>query len=179
MVVSSLLPVVLVPLLGWRLYSRYRKLVGKQTPRVGKLWASMLLFPLLFILIGVGALRDTLSFECLLGGGVIGVALAYWGLKLTRYENGPEGLAYTPNFYMGIALMSLFVGRLAYRFMQIYSAGGIPDAHTNGYGINPGTTLVLGIVFCYYPIYSAGILRWRNNNLSKLSKLATPEAQSE
>ncbi len=164
MVVSSLLPVVLVPLLGWRLYSRYRKLVGKQTPRVGKLWASMLLFPLLFILVGVGALRDTLSFECLLAGGVLGLALAFWGLKLTSYESGPEGLSYTPNLYMGLGLMSLFAGRIAYRFVQIYSAGGMQESHMNGFGINPATTFIVGIVFCYYPMYSSGILRWYKAN---------------
>lgn len=162
MAVSSLLPVVLVPLLGWRLYSRYRKLVGKQTPRVGKLWASMLLFPLLFMLMGAVAWKDALSFECLLAGGGAGAALAFWGLKLTRYESGPDGLSYTPNFYIGMGLMSLFAGRMAYRFVQIYTAGGGPDGHANGFGINPVTTLIVGVVFCYYPMYSLGILRWRN-----------------
>ncbi|MES2073867.1 MAG: hypothetical protein V4488_26170 [Pseudomonadota bacterium] len=170
MVVSSLLPVLLVPLVGWRLYSRYRKLVGKQTPRAGRLWASMLLFPLLFILIGMAALKDSLAFECLLAGGVAGVALAFWGLKLTKFESTPEGLSYTPNFYIGMGLMSLFVGRMAYRFLQLYAAGGVPEAHMNGFGINAGTTLILGIVFCYYPMYSSGILRWSKSPVTVESK---------
>ncbi|HTD06194.1 hypothetical protein [Undibacterium sp.] len=168
MAVSSLLPVLLVPLVGWRLYSRYRKLVGKQTPRVGKLRASMLLFPLLLILIGTEAWKDTLSFECLLAGGAAGIALAFWGLKLTSYESGPEGLSYTPNFYIGVGLMLLFTGRMTYRFVQIYSTGGMQDAHSNGFGINPVTTLIVGIVFCYYPMYSSGILRWRRAHALKL-----------
>ncbi|WP_394779051.1 hypothetical protein [Undibacterium sp.] len=172
MAVSTLLPVLLVPFIGWRLYSRYRKLVGRQAPRTGRLWMSMLLFPLVFILIGVAALRDAPSFECLLLGGVGGAALAFLGLKLTRYESAEDGLFYTPNFHIGVSLMLLFVGRMAYRFIQIYTSGGLQgQQHADGFGINPVTTLIMGIVFCYYPVYSSGILRW--------SKAQTPSGQSE
>ncbi len=177
MAVPTLVPLLLVPFIGWRLYSRYRKLVGRQTPRTGRLWMSMLLFPLVFILIGVGAFRDAPSFECLLLGGVLGAALAFWGLKLTRYESGADGLFYTPNFHIGVSLMLLFVGRMGYRFMQLYTSGGL-DSRADDFGINPVTTLIMGIVFCYYPVYSSGILRWSKSQTLSQAPSQKPENQA-
>jgi hypothetical protein len=165
MVASQFLPVLVLPLLGWRFYARYRKLVGVQRPSAGRQWASVILFPLLLAMVLwsatlVGPLETVLLSA--LGGAAIGLGLAHWGLKLTRFGHDETGPYYEPNRYIGLALMVMFLGRLAYRFLQASLAGGNMQAMAgNPQSISqPATLLVMAIIFAYYPYYSAGILRW-------------------
>jgi hypothetical protein len=52
------------------------------------------------------------------------------------------------------------VGRVIYRMIELYSAGaasqGSPD-----FVRSPLTLAIVGVVFGYYAMYSAGLLRWR------------------
>jgi len=159
MVIANILPVLIVPLLGWRFYSRYRKLVGVQTVRPFKLWASVCAFPAILLLTGIATLAQTATFEGLLLGAAAGFALALLGLKLTAYQAGDSGLSYTPNMFIGMALSMLFFSRVVYRGYQIYTASAtqtsLPLTTT------PLTMAVVGLILAYYPTYSAGILRWR------------------
>jgi len=157
---------IFIPLIIWRLYSRYRKLVGKQHVRPGKLWASVILFPLLFILAGFASRQNETALLTLLGGGVAGIALSIIGHKLTKFENTNGVLTYTPNAYLGLALMIIFVTRIAYRFFQMSTVAQQNPAAMQQMGSSPLTTLVLGLLFCYYASYSIGILLWRQRQLS-------------
>ena len=44
------------------------------------------------------------------------MALGILGLRLTRFETTGEGMLYTPSAHLGIALSTLLVGRIVYRF---------------------------------------------------------------
>jgi hypothetical protein len=165
MVASQLVPALVLPLVAWRIYSRYRKLVGLQRPSTGRQWLSIILFPLVLALMLWGASQGAgfeMALAATLAGAVVGLGLAHWGLKLTHYGRDDTGLFYQPNRYMGMALMALFLGRLAYRFLQVAMAGGNAQAWGSGQhdSFQPSTMLVIGIIFAYYPYYSAGILRW-------------------
>ena len=126
---SQIIFLVMAPLIVWRFYSRYRKLVGKQRVRPVRLWMSVILFPLLFVMIGAVSSSNTNALMCLVAGGIAGVALSFLGLRLTRFDVQDDGLHYTPNAYIGMALMMVLVGRLAYRYALMW--GGATQAGTN------------------------------------------------
>ena len=158
---------IFIPLIVWRMVSRYRKLVGKQHVRPGKLWASAIIFPLLFVLFGFVSMKNETALLSLVGGGVAGIALSFIGHRLTKFDNADGALSYTPNAYLGLTLMIIFVTRIAYRFFQISEISQQQDpAAMQHLGNNPLTMLVFGLLVCYYACYSIGILLWRRTQLN-------------
>jgi len=156
---APLIVAVLVPLIVWRIYRRVRRNIGRQRSRVWRHWAGTVLSPLLLALFAALAFRSPIAQGVLAGGIAIGVAFAAWGLRLTRFERAPDGFFYTPNAYLGVALSMLLVARVVYRLFEIYTtpaAQGAPD-----FVRSPLTLAVVGLVFGYYAMYSAGLLRWR------------------
>lgn len=97
----------------------------------------------------------------LAGGLVLGVGLGVLGNRLTKFENTPQGLFYTPNAHLGIALSLLLVGRLLYRFVMT----GLPGAGAGGPPPNPMasplTMGIFGILAAYYVTYAIGLVLWR------------------
>lgn len=158
---------VLLPIVVWRFYSRYRKLVGKQHVRPGKLWTSVILFPLLFVLVALGSINNQSALMWQVLGSVVGLCLSFVGHKLTKFENNAGELTYTPNAYIGLGLLVIFFGRFAYRMFQLkdmaQQQGQDAMQHINN---SPATLFVIGLLFCYYAAYSAGILMWRRRELS-------------
>jgi cytochrome b561 len=108
------------------------------------------------------ALAAPMALAALVAGVVVGVALAWWGLRLTQFEKTGEGYFYTPNAHIGIALSVLLVARLGYRFFQMATLVG-PDAAraTHEFGRSPLTMVIIGMLAAYYASYAVGILRWR------------------
>jgi hypothetical protein len=152
---------VLVPLLAWRVYKRVRRNIGRQRSRLWRHWAGTVLCPLLLAVIALGAMRS-MDAELALGAGVAcGLALGFWGLRLTRFERDGAGFFYTPNPYLGVGLSLLLVGRIVYRFFELYQLHGHFAAGPPDLGRSPLTLAMVGIVFGYYAIYSVGLLRWR------------------
>jgi hypothetical protein len=152
---------VAAPLIAWRIYSRMKRLVGRQKSVAWRHWTTAVLFPLLIILLGAGAMADALAMGGLAGGLLVGVALAVTGLRLTQFENTAEGLFYTPNAHIGIALSLLFTGRVLYRMFQVFSGGIVQHGSDMHYARSPLTMLIFGMLAGYYVAYAAGILRWR------------------
>ena len=158
----SLIFVALVPVILWRLYARYRRLVSRQKSRAWRHRAAAIFFPAILALLAVTSLVHPLS-EAALGGGIaIGAVLSHFGLRATRFESTPEGLYFTPNARIGIALSLLLVARIAYRFyemstMQIAARSGQMQDFTR----SPLTLALVGMLLAYYAAYAIGLLRWR------------------
>lgn len=170
---SQIILTVMIPLVVWRLYSRYRKLVGKQHVRPAKLWMSAILFPLVFVMIAFGSLSNQTALLCLLGGGLAGVCLSVLGHKLTKYENTTGILSYTPNATIGLALLLILSGRIGFRFFQMANATQQQgQAAMQSLTSSPLTTLIIGLLMCYYASYSIGILRWRHGQLKATAQPA-------
>ncbi|CAN5120948.1 hypothetical protein BH09PSE6_BH09PSE6_07820 [soil metagenome] len=161
---ASLISYALIPLIGWRLYKRMRRLVGRQTSVAWRHWVTVIVFPLIAIGLGSFAFRSPLSLEALAGGIAAGLVLAIVGLRLTRFEHTSQGFFYTPNAHIGIALTLLFAGRIAYRFIHLASIDGAAAAegmqHAD-FGRSPWTLLIFGTLAAYYTTYAIGLLRWR------------------
>jgi hypothetical protein len=151
--------VVLVPLIAWRLYARFRRLVGRQRSSRVRPWITLTLFPALVLLLGYLARRDLLALALLAAALAAGAALGRYGLQKTRFEATPEGLFYTPHAPLGIALLTLFAGRIVYRVFELSSlAPGAPPA---GFAVSPATLAIFGLLAGYYVAYAVGLVRWR------------------
>jgi hypothetical protein len=148
---------VMSPLIGWRMYSRFRRLAGRQRSTSIRPWIPVIVFPIVVLLIGFSLMAHPLALGALLGGLAAGLVLGIYGLKLTKFEKTNEGLFYTPNAHLGIALSLLLVGRLIYRMVQISTAGPV-----NNFGNSPMTLAILGTLAAYYVTYAIGHLMWRS-----------------
>jgi len=148
-------------LFAWRLYARVRRMVGRQRLSRVRPWLSVTVFPLLIVLFLLTSLSRPLNTAGLFGGAVVGGALGLYGLRLTRFERTPDGLFYTPNAHLGVALSALLVGRIVYRLARLYFATSSFETLPTGIVRNPITLVLFGTLAGYYASYAAGLLRWR------------------
>jgi len=157
----NLLPLlVFVPLVIWRMYSRIKRNIGRQTLSRWRPWFTLTLFPVLVILISMSAMSQPLKLLAMAGGIVAGTALGVFGTKHTKFENTPEGIFYTPNAHIGIALSVLFLGRLAYRMFQLYASGTATPQDPAAFS-TPLTLAIFGLLAGYYVTYAIGLIRYK------------------
>jgi hypothetical protein len=155
----ALTTAAIIALIAWRLYARIRRNIGRQQFRPARPWITLSIFPLLLVLLGFVTLTRPLAEGSLWAGVAAGIALGTLGHRLTRFEVTPQGYFYTPSAHLGIALSTLFVCRIAYRFVVtgVPGMGGAPPA---GQSLTPLTLLILGTLAGYYCTYAVGLLRW-------------------
>lgn len=157
----ALAPALIAALIGWRVYKRVRRLIGRQPVRTGRLVATTIAFPVIVALVGLASLAHPPAVAALVCGLAVGVALGWWGLRLTRFEVVDGVRSYIPNARIGVAISLLFVGRLVYRFGVTHFTTGQFDAGTfQSFGRSPLTLAIFGVVAAYYTTYAVGILRW-------------------
>jgi hypothetical protein len=159
---TSIAIVALLPLIGWRIYSRVKRMVGRQRLSRIRPWATLIVFPLVVALLGLMAFQHPQRLWWLAGGLAAGVLLAQYGLRKTQFEATPQGLFYTPNAHLGIALSLLFVGRIVYRLVQLVLFGPqVSPAAPDDFAYSPWTLSIFGLLAGYYIGYAAGLVRWR------------------
>lgn len=157
---QALLTVGILALVAWRLYARIRRSIGRQRFFPRRPWVTIVVFPLLLMLLGV-ATRAHPQIAAALGGGVaVGVVLGIVGLHLTRFEITPEGRFYTPSAHLGVALSSLLVCRIMYRFFAYGLPGSGMGVAPPATPLTPLTLLLVGTLAGYYTTYAIGLLRW-------------------
>jgi len=158
---SLLVSLGVAALIVWRMYSRVRRMVGRQVFSHKRARATVVLFPLLLVLVLLGSLAHPTSLLALAAGAGLGVALGFYGLRLTKFEETPLGLFYTPSAHLGIALSLLFIGRIGYRFVQLYLSGAPASAPPHSAFVSsPLTLAIFGTLAGYYVSYALGLLRW-------------------
>lgn len=160
MTLTTLALLVLTPLLVWRIYSRLKSRMGRQRSIVSRHYTGLLVF---FGMVAIPAselLGNTMPLLALLGGALAGVALGAYGLKVTRYEDTPEGYFFTPNARLGILVAMALVARVLYLGVLIYANQG-SDQPTPRFTDSELTMLAVGLAGGYFGAYSAGLLRWR------------------
>jgi hypothetical protein len=147
-------------LIVWRLYTRIRRVIGRQRLHPRRPWITLTILPLLLVLLSVSSAGQPLLELALWGGMLVGVALGLFGLRLTRFEATSAGLFYTPSAHLGIALSTLLVCRITYRFIT----GGFPGSGATTSAppaLTPLTLLLVGTLAGYYCTYALGLLRWQ------------------
>lgn len=159
---ASWVTILIIVLIVWRMYVRFKRMVGRQKSKVWRHWIAAILFPLLVILVGLPALVNPLAIGALAAGLVIGTALSIWGLKTTKFETTPLAYYYTPNTHLGIGLSLLMVARIGYRFYEVSTMTAMQRAgHMQDFARSPLTLAIFGTLAAYYTSYAIGILRWR------------------
>lgn len=160
---STITLLVLLPLVAWRVYARFRRMVGRQRLSRIRPWITLAIFPVLLVLLCFAAHEHPERLWWLAGGlGLgLGALLGIFGLGKTRFEPIPQGLFYTPNAHLGIALSLLFVARIVYRLVEVYViAPGMPNG-IGDFARSPLTLAVFGLLAGYYISYAFGLVRWR------------------
>ncbi len=177
---SALVSVLIVALIAWRLYSRFRRSVGRQQLSKVRPWITVALFPILTALIFAFWVKSTWALAAMAGGIAIGIGLGVYGLRLTRFEVTATGLYYTPSAHLGIALSALLTLRILYRvllqgglFPGTDAAAAAPPAPP---GNSPLTLLMFAALAGYYTTYAIGLLRWRHS-LTNIQPEAQPAAK--
>lgn len=94
-----------------------------------------------------------------LSGGLLGlgsgVVLSVFGLALTRWEGRGDNRRYTPNGWVGMAVIAIFLGRFAYKLLTAK-----PNTSLAAAAYGPLTVAVVMLVFGYNFGYYAGVL-WK------------------
>ena len=83
---TLLLPAGIAAFLAWRIYSRTRRLVGRQRLSRVRPWLTIVVFPLLVALLLLESYRHGGAAWGLAAGVVVGLGLGWYGLRLTRFE---------------------------------------------------------------------------------------------
>lgn len=176
-----LTPILIGALVVWVVVRRVRRTFGRQRVQPVRMWLriGILTFAAAAV-VASSAARSATLLEALIGGLACGAALAGLGLRHTRFEVTTEGRFYTPHTYIGMAVMLLFLGRLAYRFLYLSIGTGGTFAGDPGaagaYQKSPLTLGVFGVLVGYYVLYYAGVLfRTRASALPAPTPATLPE----
>jgi hypothetical protein len=162
---QSIVILVAIPLILWRMYYRIKRLVGRQVSRRGRHLVTVVLFPLIALLLLFAARFAPIAVAALAGGACVGTGLALYGLRLTRFEKTTEGMFYTPNAHLGVALSMLMIGRILYRIFEIATTTAAQRSADADFARHPLTLVIFGMMVGYYVVYALGVLRWRAGKL--------------
>ena len=153
----QIVPALVIPFIAWRVYSRVRRNVGRQHFHPGRLKASIVIFSIITLLFAALTIGHLSVLGALAGGLALSVPIALYGLKLTKFEDAPDGKYYTPNTALGIGISALFIGRLAYRFLTLATATDLQAAPPQPFQ-SPLTFFLFGLSAGYFIAYQTGVL---------------------
>ncbi|HTX24744.1 MAG TPA: hypothetical protein VMD03_08810 [Steroidobacteraceae bacterium] len=155
-------PIVVGALVVWGIYRRMRRSFGRQRVDANRLIFRIGILAVIGALVVIPGVRDSRTVGGLVAGIACGAALAFVGLRHTKFETTPEGRFYTPHTYIGVGVMVLFLARLLYRFIYLYSNGqAMTAAHQNlalAYQRSPLTVGMFGALVSYYVLFYVGVL---------------------
>ena len=151
----------------WRVRARVRRFIGRQPIRPLRCWLTVAFFAVLVIGMLIGSPDHPGQSMAELLGVAIGVGLAVYGIRVTKFELTPNGMYYTPSVHIGVGLSLLLVARVAYRSIQAYfSTAGFTEPPTS-FARSPLTLLIVGTLAGYYAWYAAGLLRRNRSPLGQ------------
>jgi hypothetical protein len=144
------------------LYRRFRSVFSRQLLQPSRLKIRIASLSLVTLLLVARSTHSANLAAAGVTGFAAGAALAYLGLRLTRFDVMPGGIFYTPNAYIGVALSALLLSRLAYRFKVLYPSMQAAHAESGdpfaAFQRSPLTLALFGIVIGYYLAYCIGLL---------------------
>jgi hypothetical protein len=182
---SQIGPFLFAALVVFAVYRRLRRSFGRQLLRPRRMTIRIVLLMVLGCALIPSAGRSVQFLTAELVGAALGIALGLWGAKRTRFMKDGERLYYIPHTYTGIAVSLLFLGRLVFRLVQVYT--GVHAPHTaNSLGASQPfssqsmvrSPLTVGIFFVligYYVCYYSWVL-WKSKHLDSADIEVAPAA---
>jgi len=153
-------PLIVSALVVWALYRRVRRTFGRQPVQPPRLYLRAGILGMIGVLLLASVAREGALLGWLVGGMACGALLALVSLRHTRFEVDRSGRFYTPHAYIGMIILALFLSRLIFRFVTIYTRAA-PAAGTSplaAYEQSPLTLLIVGLLIGYYVLYNLGVL---------------------
>jgi hypothetical protein len=156
----------IILLAAFIIYRRVRRSIGFQKFSRSKLTFRIGIFALIGIAILLAGVHHPLFW---LGDGVglaIGVALAWMAVKHSRFEHREDGWYYRTHIGIELSVLFLFLGRFAYRMIQMYLASKGDPNHPfnanpydpNAFTKDPWTAAILFVIIAYYVGYFGYLL---------------------
>jgi len=168
-----IVPTLLVPLIGYRLYRRFRANFGRQPVQPTRKVVRLVILTLVAVLFLGVTLHSPPALEAAGGGLLAGVLLGVLGVRLTKFDSDAQGRYYTPNSYIGGAVTLVLVTRLIYRMFSLYSTSQLaPAPGTDPFATITQSPLTLTFVMLtvgYYLMYTAGVL-YKSRGITGTSK---------
>jgi hypothetical protein len=124
---SQIGPFLFAALVVFAIYRRFRRNFGRQLLRPGRMTLRIVLLAAVGCALLPLALRSAQYLWAEIAGAALGIGLGLWGAQRTRFMMYGGRLHYLPHTYTGIAVSLLFLGRLAFRVVQVYA--GVPAPH--------------------------------------------------
>jgi hypothetical protein len=157
---TTLALLVLTPFLVWRVDSRVKAQMQRQRSILTRHYTALLVFVAMILVPASELFTNLPALGWLAVGTAAGIGYGVYGLRITRFEDTPEGYYFTPNARLGIVIAMLFVARVLYVGFEIFANQG-SNAPTPKFTDSPLTLLSVGLLAGYFGTYSAGLLRWR------------------
>lgn len=162
---TSVILIVILVLFG--MYRRVRRTVGFQYLARGRMIIRLIIFLVLALAILAGGAVNPLSYVFDVFGLVIGGIIAYISARTTRFEMRNGRWGYLQHLWIGIGLLVLFIGRLAFRFIELsQGVGKINQQKASGQNqmtaqnfSDPWTSGFLMLLVAYYISYFIFLLR--------------------
>lgn len=167
-------PFLVAALVVFAIYRRFRRSFGRQLLSPRRMTLRMVLLVVAAGLLLSTTSRSTAFVTAELLGAALGIGLGMWGSRQTRFLMYGGRMYYVPHTYTGVAVSLLFVGRLAFRFVQV--TAGAPVAHAAQAGgssqilapasmvRSPFTVGVFFVLAGYYLCYYGWVL-WKSKHL--------------
>jgi hypothetical protein len=178
---SQIGPFLVAALVVFAVYRRFRRNFGRQPLRPARMTVRIVLLSLLICLLLPAALRSSDYLAAELAGAALGIGLGVWGARRTRFLMHGGRLHYVPHTYTGIAVSLLFLGRLAFRLVQVYGsargaqaanaamasaqAGDPSQAFAPASMVRSPLTVGIFLVLAGYYLYYYGWVLWKSKHL--------------
>jgi len=171
---SQIGPFLFAILVVFAVYRRLRRSFGRQLLRPTRLTIRVVLFTVIVFALMPLALRSQQYLGAEIVGAALGIGLGIWGAQRTRFVMVGERLHYVPHTYTGIAVSLLFLGRLVYRIVQVYSVahpahGAYPAVPSQAMGpasmVSSPLTVGVFYVLAGYYLYYYGWVLWKSKHL--------------
>jgi hypothetical protein len=164
-----------VPLTGFLVYRRFKRTFGKQPiKRRSMIGRSVVLS---FIALVLVVTMPTLPmFAAAAGGLLFGTLAALYGFKKTVFDITEQGRFYTPDKWVGLAMTSIFLGRMVSRLLVLQQVGAFDPADGPPAQLprSPLTTGAFWLWSVYYVVFFALVLR--HDSRATPSPVKAPDA---
>ncbi|SFD67227.1 Protein of unknown function [Paenibacillus catalpae] len=147
-------------------YRRLKRSVGFQPFRPGRLKMRIGIFSVIGILLLVTGFPHPAIYVSDALGIACGAVIAYYAIKHSRFEHRDDTLFYRTHIGIETLVVLLFIGRIAFRVIEMFGNGGTAAVALNNetaqmqqYTNDPLTAATFFLLVAYYIGYYSFILR--------------------
>lgn len=162
--------VVIVLIVVLAIYRRVRRHIGWQVYSSRRMIIRSVIFLIIGVLLLAGGMSNPLVYVSDAIGIILGCVLAYVGLRTTEFREQDGRWLFRSNQWLGIILIVIVLGRIAYRFFVVYNTmgnisatGGTANQYTyNTFTSHPLTAGFIFILIAYYAGFYFFLIRKKN-----------------